>query len=354
MPRTLYVALILLSLIWGGSFFFIKVLLEEAGPWTIAFLRGVMGLATIILIMLILRKPFGLRRIPWLPMVVMSCFNTVIPWALIAFSETRITSGVASVLNATTPLWTIIVGTLFFGAAAGRKQWLGMLVSLAGIMILLGINPATLISVDGLGFVCMVAATLFYGIGSQLSKRLGGLSMYQATFGMLLCATVAGGIMAFSLEPFPTQAVTSGAFLTSLVGLGVVGSGIAYIIFFYLIQKGSPEFATMVTYLVPVSAILWGYVLLDEEIHWNLLAGLAVILTGVFLATRQGSRSQRTRQTGSAGSGVVVNSAVVSGVAASGAVGSEAAGKDAVVSEVTGADSAVSGAVARDAGKMQS
>ncbi|OXM17094.1 DMT family transporter [Paenibacillus herberti] len=336
MPRTLYVALILLSLIWGGSFFFIKVLLEEAGPWTIAFLRGAMGLVTIILIMLVLRKPFGLRSIPWLPMVIMSCFNTVVPWALIAFSETRITSGVASVLNATTPLWTIIVGTLFFGAAAGRKQWLGMLVSLAGIMILLGINPATLISVDGLGFVCMLAATLFYGIGSQLSKRLTGLSMYQATFGMLLCATVAGGMAAFVLEPFPTHVITSGAFLTSLVGLGVVGSGIAYIIFFYLIQKGSPEFATMVTYLVPVSAILWGYVLLNEEIHWNLLAGLAVILTGVFLATRKGSGPQKSRQPGAAGSG-----AVVSGVM----------GRNATVSAVTGADAARSEAVAGDAGK---
>ncbi|MGN7456242.1 DMT family transporter [Paenibacillus pasadenensis] len=286
MTKPLAAALVTLSLIWGGSFFFIKILLEEAGPWMIAFLRAGAGLVAITAVMLALRQPFSLRSLPWLPMAVMATFNTTVPWALIPLSETRLTSSVASVLNATTPLWTLVVGALFFAGKPGPKQWGGILVSLAGILVLLGVNPATIISVDGFGFLCMMGATLCYGIGSQLSKRLSGLTMYQSTFGTLLVATVSCGAIALVRDPLPVEALGSGPFLGALVGLGVFGSGIAYILFYYLIQKGSPELATMVTYLVPATAILWGFLLLGEELRWNLLAGLAIILAGVFLATR--------------------------------------------------------------------
>lgn len=288
MPRSLLIALGLLSLIWGGSFFFIKVLLHDFGPWTIAFLRSAFGLATIVLIMLIGKKSFEWKKIPWVPITVVALVNTSIPWALIGFSETRLTSSMASVLNATTPLWTLIVGILFFQAVSTRLQWLGMGLATIGIMVLLEVNPVSIMSVDGIGFVCMISATFCYAMGSQLSKRkLTGLSMYQITFGTLLSGMIGSGIIAFAFEPVSLSALASMANLGALIGLGVFGSGIAYILFYFMIQKGSPEFATMVTYLVPASAIIWGYTLLNEEIHWSLLAGLVLILGGVFLANKK-------------------------------------------------------------------
>lgn len=288
MPRSLFITLILLSLIWGGSFFFIKLLLHDFGPWTIAFLRSTFGLAAIVMIMLVLRKPFEFRKIPWVSMAVMASFNTAIPWAIIAFSETRLTSSMASVLNATTPLWTMIVGMVFFQAITNRLQWLGMGVAFIGLIILLGVNPVSVISVDLLGFICMIAATLCYAVGSQLSKRLlNGLSMYQITFGTLLCGMLGSGSVAFSVESIAFTHLASFTNIAVLIGLGVFGSGIGYILFYFMIQKGSPEFATMVTYLVPASAIIWGYTLLNEEINWSLLIGLALILGGVFLASKK-------------------------------------------------------------------
>lgn len=288
MPRSLLIALGLLSLIWGGSFFFIKVLLHDFGPWTIAFLRSAFGLATIVLIMLIGKKSFEWKKIPWVPITVVALVNTSIPWALIGFSETRLTSSMASVLNATTPLWTLIVGILFFQAVSTRLQWLGMGLATIGIMVLLEVNPVSIKSVDWIGFVCMILATFCYAMGSQLSKRkLTGLSMYQITFGTLLSGMIGSGIIAFAFEPVSLSALASMANLGALIGLGVFGSGIAYILFYFMIQKGSPEFATMVTYLVPASAIIWGYTLLNEEIHWSLLAGLVLILGGVFLANKK-------------------------------------------------------------------
>ncbi|MDP4096795.1 DMT family transporter [Paenibacillus sp. P96] len=295
MARSLYVALILLSLIWGGSFLFIKVLLQHAlGPWTIASLRSLFGLVFILLIMLVLRKPFSFKQISWGGAVIVSLVNMALPWGLIAFSETRLTSSMASVLNATTPVWTMLVGLLFFGASFTRMQWAGMLTAFAGIIVLLGINPVTMISVDPVGFVCMLGATLCYGVGTQLSRRLlGGLSMYQMTFATLLGAAAGSGLIAVFTEKAPD--LSEPAVLGSFIGLGIFGSGVAYILFNYMIMKGSPEFATSVTYLVPASAMIWGYTLLGEHIGWNLLVGLVLILGGVFVANRKMGTNSGTK-----------------------------------------------------------
>ncbi|MGG6311406.1 DMT family transporter [Paenibacillus macerans] len=291
MARSLYFALILLSLIWGGSFFFIKILLPDFGPWTVAFLRSALGLATITGVMLVLRKPFGFRQIPWPAMAIMALINTAIPWALIGFSETRLTSSMASVMNAATPLWTLVVGALFFRAATGRMQWVGMGIAFVGLLVLVGVSPTSLASVDLIGFACMLTATLCYAVGSHLSKRLsGGLSMYQITFGTLISAMIGSGIMALASERISLAPLASPATLGAVIGLGVFGSGIAYILFYFMVQQGTPQFATTVTYLVPASAIVWGFTLLNEPVSWRLLAGLVFILGGVYLANRNGSR----------------------------------------------------------------
>jgi drug/metabolite transporter (DMT)-like permease len=288
LPRLAYAALISLSLIWGGSFFFIKVLLEDFGPWTIAFLRSSCGLIVVVVIMLGLRKPFGIREIPWIPMVIMSLINTAIPWALIAYSETHLSSSMASVLNATTPVWTIIVGILFFGTRSSRKQWLGIGIASIGLIILLGVNTHSIISVDSIGLICMLSATFCYAIGSQLSKRLlTGYSMYQITFGTLVSSMLGSGTMAFTTEAVSLSHLASLSNMIMIVGLGGFGSGIAYILFYYMVQQGSAEFATLVTYLVPCTALVWGYALLGENITWNLVVGLCIILGGVFVASKR-------------------------------------------------------------------
>lgn len=288
MPRLVYAALILLSLLWGGSFYFIKVLLHDFGPWSIAFLRSFSGLVTVSILMLAFRIPFGLRSIPWVGMTIMATVNTALPWALIGMGETRLTSSLASILNATTPLWTIIVGLLFFRKKTSRMQWIGIAIASVGLVELLGIRPGSAIQVDMLGFICMVAASFCYAMGSQLSKRLlSGHSMFQLTFGTLLCCSVVSGLVALFAEPGSPGVGLYLANLPYVIGLGVFGTGAGYILFYYIIREGSPEFATMVTYLVPCTALIWGAVLLDEAITWSLLIGLGIILGGVFLAGRK-------------------------------------------------------------------
>jgi drug/metabolite transporter (DMT)-like permease len=294
-PRLVYAALLLLSLIWGGSFYFIKMLLHDFGPWTIAFLRSGSGLVVVIGMMLILKKPFGFRAIPWLPVAFMALINTAIPWALIAYSETHLTSSMASILNTMTPVWTIVVGILLFGHTSSRNQWFGVAVATIGLMVLLDLRPGagmTLV-VDKLGLLFMLGATFCYAVGSQLSKRLlMGYSMYQISMGTLLTSMIGSGSVALATESISAGDILSGTNLPMIIGLGVFGSGFAYILFYYMVQKGSAEFASMVTYLVPSTALIWGYTLLNEEIKWNMLLGLLIILGGVFLAGRRGNRGK--------------------------------------------------------------
>jgi drug/metabolite transporter (DMT)-like permease len=294
LPRFVYAALLILSLIWGGSFYFIKMLLHDFGPWTIAFLRSGCGLIIVVTIMLVLKEPFGFRRIPWFPMIAMALINTAIPWSLIAYSETHLSSSMASILNATTPVWTIVVGILIFRNGSSRNQWLGVAVASVGLVVLLGLRPGTPLSVDKIGLVCMLAATFCYAIGSQLSKRLlMGYSMYQISFGTLLSSMVGSGSMAITTESISLPDLVSSSNLPMIIGIGVFGSGFAYILYYYMVQKGSAEFASMVTYLVPSTALIWGYALLNEEIKWNMLAGLFIILGGVFLAGRKASANKK-------------------------------------------------------------
>lgn len=291
MQRPLFLALLLLSLMWGGSFFFIKILLPDFEPLPISFLRSGFGLATIVLIMLVTRQKFGWKSIPWPLMIVVGLVNTAVPWTLIGLSETKLTSSMASVLNATTPLWTMVVGILFFKAASNFVQWLGIAIAFVGILVLVDVNPESFVSVDLVGLFCMLTATLCYGIGTQLSRRLSGLTLYQTTFGTLLTTTLATGIASLLWADADWAQVAAWHNLGALVGLGVFGSGLAYILFYYLVQKGSPEFATLVTYLLPVTAIIWGYTLLDEAITWNLLAGMMLVLCGVFVAGRKANKA---------------------------------------------------------------
>lgn len=295
----LYLAvLIILSLIWGGSFYFVKVLLGAFEPWTIAFFRCLFGLVPIIVMMMILKIPFKTGKFPLKSMITVSLFNTAIPWTFIAYSEQHISSGLASILNATTPIWTILVGLIFFKATTTKQQWVGILVAFIGLMILLNVDAASMMEGNLRAFGTMMLATISYAFASQISKHgLDDLSVYHIALGTLLGGMMGSGIMAFSFEEVSVLPLANGEILRSLIGIGVFGSGIANILFYYLIKHGKPETAEMVTYLIPASALVWGALLLDEHITVRLIGGLLFILAGIMLSESKLSlKKQKTAE----------------------------------------------------------
>ncbi len=288
----LYAALISLSLIWGLSFVFIEVMIDHAGVWGTVFLRCFAGV--IILLPIVLydwRKGKLQTSIPYKTLLIVGIFNAGLPWGFIALSQTIITSSSASVLNATTPIWTALIGFLFFSVFLTSYQWLGIIVGFIGIFILTDFQMITLLRENFVGVGTMLLAAASYGFASQYAKKhLSSTSVLVTTTGSLIVGALIGVGGMIVTEPFSLTALLTPTMLISIIGLGCLGSGIAHLLFYYLISKGSPEFATTVTYLIPGTAILWGAILLNEPISPHLLIGLVVIFFGVYLATNKRKR----------------------------------------------------------------
>lgn len=284
--KRLYAALITLSLIWGMSFLFIKLLVVDLGVWGVVFWRCMFGAGTLFILLLVQNKLKLLRNLPLLPIVLIAILNNALPWALIAVSETSISSSLASVVNATTPIWTILIGFSIFSSKMEKMQWIGVSVGFLGIIVLLELNVLQLFQDNLLGVGTMLGATICYGFGAHLSKRhLQNIPITVISFSTLAVAGILSGIMMAFVQPSGFLAVGSVSVVVSLIGLGVFGSGIAYLLYYYMVKEGSAEFASLVTYLVPITAMLWGSLLLDEKITPHMLFGLILIFSGVYLSS---------------------------------------------------------------------
>lgn len=284
-----YIALIALSLIWGLSFVFIHILSEPAGVWGTVFIRCVAGALLLAPLLWFKRKQI-VKPIPWKPLLVVGFFNAGLPWGLIALSQTQIDSSLAAVLNAFTPIFTGLMGLLLFGAILYRRQWIGIGIGFIGILIIMNFDINLLFGESFIGIGTMVLATMCYGFSSHYArKHLKDAGIIFVTTCTLLVGACVGAIGMMVTQPNQLVLLTNemdGEVLFAIIGLGFFGSGIAHLLFFYLMINRSPEFATSVTYLIPISAIFWGAFLLDETISLHMIVGLVVILCGVYLTTR--------------------------------------------------------------------
>jgi drug/metabolite transporter (DMT)-like permease len=295
----LYGALILLSLIWGLSFVFIETLISTAGVWGTVFLRCIAG--TLILLPLLLskiKKKEIHKRLPWKSLITVGIFNAGLPWGLIALSQTNITSNTAAVLNALTPILTGLIGFFIFSIFLGRMQWLGIGLGFIGILILMNFKITDLFSSHFIGIGTMLLATICYGFSTQFSRKYLKQThvVITSTVSLLVGACVAG-VGVVITDPAAFERIIHSAdslFIGSVLGLGCLGSGIAYLLYYYLINHGGAEFASTVTYLIPLTALIWGNVLLGEPITSNLLVGLVTIFLGVFLANQKSRAKQQS------------------------------------------------------------
>jgi drug/metabolite transporter (DMT)-like permease len=290
----LYSALIGLSLIWGTSFLFMKIILSSMSPAAVVFGRCFFGMITLFVIFLFSKEKFNLKNKPWGKLVLVAMANNALPWLLISSSETIISSGLASIINAATPIWTLIIGFFFFASSLNKNQWIGILIGFLGIFILSEIKPGDILSGNTLGILLMTGATFCYGLGTHMSKKyLANLSIIETSFFTLTISTVISFIILVLFTPHSIPALFDGSLVLPFIGLGAFGSGVAYLLFYYLVKKGSPEFASLVTYLVPVSALVWGAVLLKESIHLVMLAGLIIIFLGVYISSRKSKSTSK-------------------------------------------------------------
>jgi drug/metabolite transporter (DMT)-like permease len=272
-----------LSVLWGGSFFFNGVVLRELPPFTLVLLRVALAAIILLPVLFVQRLPFPKGWAGWQPFFLVALFNNVLPFSLIVTGQTHIPSGLASILNATTPLFTVMVM-----AAAGEEKLYfrrvaGVIVGLIGVTILRG-SGLGFESGQGLGILLCLAAALSYGISALIARRCLADSpplataTFQLTASSLMMAAVAGVFERPWQLPMP-GAVT----WLAVFGLAALSTALAYVVFFRVLRRSGATNVMLVTLLVPVTAIALGSLVLGEHISLREIAGALVIGSALLL-----------------------------------------------------------------------
>lgn len=289
-----YLQFAALPLIWGSSFLFIKVGLEGLSPLQVAWARSVLGGTTLLLIALVTRQRWPRGRV-WLEMIPPSLLLTVIPFFLVNYGGQFITSGLMSIYNATTPLWTLLIATAALPRERPtRRKNLALALGFVGVVVLL--NPW---SADGsstlLGQLSSISAAACYGGGYVTLRRVVTkhdlspltLAAMQVGIGSML-SLVLTPLVAADHTPEVTAAV-----LVCMLLLGCVGTGIAYVFNINVIRAMGATTASTVTYLNPVVSVTLGVIILAETVHWNEPVGALLVIGGILIGQERAQPSRK-------------------------------------------------------------
>ena len=286
-PAPWHAQFLLLALIWGSSFLCIKVLAEDWAAVHVAFGRVALG-ALVLLAVLAVRRtalPRGVRV--WGHLAVVALLMNAVPFTLFAYGETKVSSVLAGLWNATTPLMTLVVVlALLPDERPDRRRLIALGAGFAGVVLLLG--PWKGVGGDELlGHLACLGAAACYGLGvpytrTHLSGRPeGGVSMAAA---QLVCGTAMLAVVA-PLAGAPTTSLGADA-VASLLVLGVLGSGVAYVLMHAIVRAAGPTTFSTVTYVIPVVSTALGVLVLSEQVGWNEPAGAAVVLGSMWWSSR--------------------------------------------------------------------
>ncbi|WP_347050349.1 DMT family transporter [Flavobacterium olei] len=281
-----WIYLTILSLIWGSSFILIKKGLIGLSALQVGSFRIIF--ASLFLLLIGFKSLKKISRRQWKFVAITSVFGTFIPAYLFAIAETEVNSSVVAILNSLTPLNTLVLGIIAFGITFQKRQVLGVVVGLVGCLLLVLSGDSAAGENNYLYLVLVVIATLSYAINVNLIKKylhdLNSLSITTGNFAILLLPALLI-LSTTNISQTIHVADTQHSIMFVLI-LGVLGTGIANVVFFKLVQMSSPVFATSVTYLIPIVAFFWG--LLDNEMLTTIqFFGAFIILIGVYLSAKK-------------------------------------------------------------------
>ncbi len=276
--------LLFLSVLWGCSFFFVEIAVKALPPLTIVTLRVLLAASALwcILFAMGIRPPRSWSV--WSTLAIMGCVNNVIPFTLIVWGQTHIQSGLASILNATMPLWTVLLaGLMLADEKLSLSKISGIVIGFIGVVIMIGPDLLVGIGDSVLGQLAIVMATFCYGLASVYGRRLKsmGVNPIMATTGQLTMASVILlPIVLWVDQPFNLSNPSMGIW-GAVIGLALFSTALAYIIYFRILSTSGAGNISLVTFLIPVSAILLGSVFLDESLQMIHFIGMAFIGLGL-------------------------------------------------------------------------
>jgi len=288
---------VLAGVVWGSSFLFMKIALEGVSPGQVAWSRLVLGAATLGLFVLVRRERLPRRLRVWLHMTVLAFTFCVIPFLLFSWAQQHVTSGLASIYNATTPIMTAIMAWAVFRVEKLKAvQIAGILVGIAGVMVIIAPWQGLDLTQSLVAQFAILGATACYGFSLAYMRRFtADTGMSALTFSFLNIGIAAVIMVALTPVVAATPVTLTPWIVLSLVLLGCLGTGVAYIWNQNVLRAWGPTRASTVTYITPIVGVILGVVILGEHVSWNEPAGAALVFAGILLAQNR-VRLRRTNR----------------------------------------------------------
>jgi drug/metabolite transporter (DMT)-like permease len=282
-----------LGFFWGSSYLFIKIGVDNGlQPFTLIMFRLLIGFLLLASVVAVAREPLPRDPRMYGHLFVMGVINIAIPFSLITYAEQTVDSSLAAVINGAVPLFVIVIAALFLkGETVTLNRVAGLVVGFIGVAVLVGLDVTDLGSANTLGELALIGATISYAVGNVYAKaHVHGLrpmipALFQVFFGLLVT-----GALAFLTE-HPLAAIPVPNAILAVVWLGLLGSGLAYLSYFRILQHWGATRTSMVAYLLPVVGIALGALVLKEDVSVNTLIGTVLVIGGIALVnSRYGTR----------------------------------------------------------------
>ena len=273
--------LLLLAAIWGGSFIFTRIAANSLGPAYLIEARVFFAAISLFIVAIYLKKRLKFSDNPK-HFFMMGLFNSALPFFLFAYSAQTLNASTLSILNSTAAIWGAIIAFFWHKTPLTSKKMTGLVIGIIGVAVLVGWDAAKIGEGATSAIIAGIMAAFCYGLATNYAINAPKVSSFDNAHGSMWAAT----LLAIPLLPFiPMRETPTFEVATSVIALGVVCTALAYLIYFRLIQDIGASSTLSVTFLIPVFGILWGNLVLDEQIGWNTLIGALMVLSGTMLVT---------------------------------------------------------------------
>jgi drug/metabolite transporter (DMT)-like permease len=278
--------LVALAAIWGGSFLFMRIAAPVLGPAVLIEYRVLFAALFLAGVAWVMHRrgkgtPLDLRQ-HWKHYLMLGFFNSALPFLLFAFAARTLSASVLSVLNATAPMFGALVGAVWARQKVSGRAALGLVLGTVGVGLLVGFDHVSERPGAAIAIIAALVAAFCYSIASQYAKSAKAVAPFANAHGSMWAATL---FVIPALPFFPAPGAPSPGIMAAVLALGVLCSGIAYILYFKLIEEVGTTSALTVTFLNPMFGILWGALFLHEVIGWHTLLGSGIVLVGTALVT---------------------------------------------------------------------
>lgn len=281
MTLSAFLKLLALGAIWGGSFLFMRICVPVMGPVMLIAIRVLLAALFLLGVAMVQKRRLDVKG-QWKHFLILGLLNSAVPFVLFAYAAHSLSASLLSILNATSPIWGAVITAILTRQFPSLKALAGLALGVAGVSVLVGFDSQLVTTAVLIAVAAGLFGAFLYAVAAAYSKTAKGSDSFSNAHGSMWGATLA----MMPLAPFfPAAHMPGLGVIAAMVALGVVCSGIAYILYFQLVDQVGAASALTVTFLVPVFGTLWGWLFLHEHVGWETAVGGVLVVTGTALIT---------------------------------------------------------------------